>query len=210
MNLKINDFYKKLLTFPLGKSVKSLQGGGHLRIKDVCKATGLTDKTVRFYINSGLINPEYTENYAGRKNFSFSEKDITVLNKIAILRKYNFSVNDIKAMLEDNNSISEILENHINHTKFSAEETSIILNNLLSASVNKMNSVDDLCNHLVQTDNLPVEVKEVDYEAKIKAFWKKLKKKIPLLIVLVFVAVIVTIVVFILTTILFTNIFKTL
>lgn len=28
-----------------------------MRIKDVCKATGLTDKAVRLYINNQLINP---------------------------------------------------------------------------------------------------------------------------------------------------------
>lgn len=34
-----------------------------MKIKAVCEATGLTDRTVRYYIEEGLIAPFYTENY---------------------------------------------------------------------------------------------------------------------------------------------------
>ena len=38
-----------------------------MKIKAVCEATGLTDRTVRYYIEEELISPVYTENYLGRK-----------------------------------------------------------------------------------------------------------------------------------------------
>lgn len=46
-----------------------------MKIKQVCEATGLTDRAVRYYIEEGLIAPRYTENYLGRKAFDFSEDD---------------------------------------------------------------------------------------------------------------------------------------
>lgn len=178
-----------------------------MRIKDVCKATGMTDKAVRFYISSGLISPVYTENYSGRKNFSFCEQDIELLNKIALLRKFNFSVNDIKEMLEDNGSITPILENHISDTKNNAQETSMILSNLLNASVHKIECIDDLCSTLSDTIDVQPESIEVDYAEKLKELCKKVKKKIPLILLMIAAAIAVTIAVFVLTTLLFTNIF---
>ena len=83
-----------------------------MRIKEVCKITGLTDKAVRTYINNQLINPSYTENYAGRKNYSFDDNDVDILNKIVLLRKYDFSLSDIKLLLNSDDNIIQVLEKH--------------------------------------------------------------------------------------------------
>lgn len=71
----------------------------------MCGKTGLTDKAIRFYIRSGLVFPQYNENYTGRKSFNFSEEDITRLNQIATLRRYNFPIENIKEILEDETKI---------------------------------------------------------------------------------------------------------
>ncbi len=72
-----------------------------MKIKEVCLRTGLTDRTVRFYIEEGLISPAYTENYLGRKAFDFSEEDVAALSDIAVLREFEFSVEEIRRMLTD-------------------------------------------------------------------------------------------------------------
>ena len=72
-----------------------------MRMKAVCEATGLTDRTVRYYIEEGLISPDYTESYTGRKTFDFCEADIRQLNDIAVLRKFGFTVAEIRDMLQD-------------------------------------------------------------------------------------------------------------
>ena len=69
-----------------------------MKIKDVCAATNLSARTVRYYIEEGLIFPKYTENYLGRRFFNFSEEDIHALNDIAVLREFGFSIADIRAM----------------------------------------------------------------------------------------------------------------
>ena len=85
-----------------------------MKIKAVCEATGLTDRTVRFYIEEGIFSPIYTENYLGRKTFDFSETDIRTLNDIATLRKFGFSIAEIKEMFlhpEEIIRITKELEN---------------------------------------------------------------------------------------------------
>ena len=72
-----------------------------MRMKAVCEATGLTDRAVRFYIEEGLIAPDYTESYTGRKTFDFSEADTRQLRDIAVLRKFEFTVAEIRTMLQD-------------------------------------------------------------------------------------------------------------
>ena len=72
-----------------------------MRMKAVCEATGLTDRAVRYYIEEGLIAPDYTESYSGRKTFDFSESDIRQLQDIAVLRKFEFTVEEIRTMLHD-------------------------------------------------------------------------------------------------------------
>lgn len=45
-----------------------------MKIKAVCEETGLTDRAVRYYIDEGLIRPEFTENYIGRRSYDFRLK----------------------------------------------------------------------------------------------------------------------------------------
>jgi len=81
-----------------------------MKIKAVCEATGLTDRTIRHYISEELISPDFTENYLGRKNFDFSESDIKTLNDISVLRKFGFAINEIKTMLLAPESIAPTVE----------------------------------------------------------------------------------------------------
>ena len=50
-----------------------------MKIGAVCEQTGLTDRTVRYYTEEGLLNPGYTKNYLGRKTFDFTEEDVAML-----------------------------------------------------------------------------------------------------------------------------------
>lgn len=81
-----------------------------MKIGAVCEQTGLTDRTVRFYTEEGLLSPGYTKNYLGRKSFDFSEEDVAMLKDIAVLRKYGFSIPEIKTILEDPAKSVEIIE----------------------------------------------------------------------------------------------------
>lgn len=81
-----------------------------MKIKAVCQATGLTDRTVRYYIEEKLLLPDYTENYLGRKTFDFSEEDIQRLQDIAVLRKYGFTVAEIREMSQNPQTIPQTVD----------------------------------------------------------------------------------------------------
>ncbi len=80
-----------------------------MKIKEICEKTGLTDRTVRFYIQEQLIAPFYTENYLGRKSFDFSEQDLQKLESIATLRSFGFTVEEIKELLSSGTDNQQIV-----------------------------------------------------------------------------------------------------
>lgn len=81
-----------------------------MKIKSVCEQTGLTDRAVRFYIEEGLLSPACSENYLGRKTYDFSQQDVDMLHNIAVLRKFGFSVAQIKAISENPDSCQFLIE----------------------------------------------------------------------------------------------------
>ena len=72
-----------------------------MKIKQVCERTGLTDRAIRYYIEEGLVFPAYTENYMGRRAYDFTDGDVTALTHVATLRKFGFTVEEIRRILTD-------------------------------------------------------------------------------------------------------------
>ena len=54
-----------------------------MKIKEVCERTGLTERTVRFYMQKGLIAPK-GELRNGREYSEFSETDVEMLQDLVI------------------------------------------------------------------------------------------------------------------------------
>ncbi|MBQ2773453.1 MAG: MerR family transcriptional regulator [Clostridia bacterium] len=81
-----------------------------MKIKVVCERTGLTDRTIRYYIEEELLSPSFKENYIGRKSFDFTEDDIAKLNDIAVLRSFDFSIEEIRQILKDPSSSPAIIK----------------------------------------------------------------------------------------------------
>ncbi len=80
-----------------------------MKIKRVSEQTGLTDRAIRFYIEEGLLSPAYTENYMGRRSFTFTQADVESLRDIAVLRKFGFTVAEIREMTAQPESIGTAL-----------------------------------------------------------------------------------------------------
>lgn len=158
-----------------------------LKIKEVCEKTGLSDKTIRYYIRSGLIFPKYNENYTGRKNFDFSEKDIERLNQVAVLRKYNFSISSIKAIQNNNESIDTIVKTHIDNMKEETENSAQLLSKLNDVINIEFSNAADLCEMLGKTEGLPKEVPSADNKKPYKLLYSKNKKVNKVLIFLLLI-----------------------
>ena len=68
-----------------------------MKIKDVCKATGLSERAVRFYVQEQLVIPQ-SQRRGGRTWLDFSEEDVERLRAIAVLRKAGFTIEEIRSM----------------------------------------------------------------------------------------------------------------
>lgn len=102
--MKILDFNVKCYYFCRKKVIL-------LKIKEVCEKTGLTDRTIRFYIEKGLLKVD--GNYSnGRINREYSEEDVEILKDISKLRKALFSIQDILDMQNPETNINDIISNH--------------------------------------------------------------------------------------------------
>ena len=80
-----------------------------MRIKEAARRTGLTEKTIRYYENRGLVLPD-TEERNGRTWRDYTEDHVRMLEAVAILRRAQFHVEEIDAILSDPGSIPEVLD----------------------------------------------------------------------------------------------------
>lgn len=74
-------------------------------INEVCKKCSLTKKAVEYYRQQGLIAPVVREN--GYRDFS--DRDVTALQKIAVLRGLGVSVEGIRGILSETGTGKEAL-----------------------------------------------------------------------------------------------------
>ena len=119
-----------------------------MKIKSVCELTGLTDRTIRYYIEEKLISPLYTENYLGRKTYNFSDRDIKDLNDIAVLRKFDFTLDEIKLVINDAETSKEILSNVKDRTAQTVLDSQNKLSVLSQINTEKIYTVAELADVL--------------------------------------------------------------
>lgn len=132
-----------------------------MKIKAVCQATGLSDRTVRYYIEQELIAPAYTENYLGRRTFDFSEADVAALRQIAVLRGFDFTVEEIRAILRDAGSSPAILSDVRRRTESAANRARERLAALSRVDANRAYTVAELAETLTRL-SAPIPAKQED------------------------------------------------
>ena len=79
-----------------------------MKIKAASAATGLTERTIRFYTEKGLLSPQ-TEERNGRYFHDYGEEDLLSLRNSAILRRAGFSIEEILTMRQEPERIPEIV-----------------------------------------------------------------------------------------------------
>lgn len=135
-----------------------------MKIKEVSQQTGLTDKAIRLYIESGLVSPKIEEAYNGRKKIDFSGEDAERLKNIAVLRKAGFSINDIKQIISGGQAAEETVKNFIGESKQQIEHQSDTVAILEKAEFNNGITIEDLCEVLSNSTSKESVPKE-DMEA---------------------------------------------
>ena len=143
-----------------------------MKIKAASELTGLTIRTIRVYIDEQLVAPKFTENYLGRRSFEFSQEDIVSLQNIATLRKYGFSIDEIRNILLDSQNSIAIVESVKQRTQNQMNEYGERLKALARVEEKKVYSVEELSDILLQSEEeleLPVELPKRNVKRIIKS-----------------------------------------
>ena len=119
-----------------------------MKIKSVCELTGLTDRTIRYYIEEKLIFPQYTENYLGRRSYDFSQKNVKDLKDIAVLRKFDFTLDEIKFIIDHGEVGGKIISGVKARTETSISDGQKKLSVLLKISTEKTYTMAELAEEL--------------------------------------------------------------
>ena len=81
-----------------------------MRIKEVSRQTGLSEKTIRYYESRGLVVPDMEEKN-GRQWRDYSESHVELLKAVATLRRACFHVEEIDVIRQDPGRIPETIQN---------------------------------------------------------------------------------------------------
>ena len=97
-----------------------------MRIQEISKLTGLSKKTLHFYINEGLVSPKKSEN----NYYEFSEEDVTILKQIIVFRKAGLSIQTIKEVYDYPAATNFFLHRSFNELKQEIADKMMQLQNL--------------------------------------------------------------------------------
>ncbi|MBQ8382247.1 MAG: MerR family transcriptional regulator [Clostridia bacterium] len=146
-----------------------------MKIKTVCELTDLSDRAVRHYIQEGLIAPAYSENYLGRRAFDFSDADVRMLKDVAVLRKFGFSIPEIRQVQENPWNSWEIAQNLRERKRELIESEQTMLDALSGLEAGKAYTVAELATILsapVRSTALPAADEQRSWKTELRLIWK--------------------------------------
>ena len=138
-----------------------------MKIKQVIKETGLTDRAIRLYIENDLVKPECDENYNGRKSIDFSENDVENLKNIALLRKADFSIQEIKYLQMGGETAQNTIKEYINRTNEKIQFSSEIIEKIGTLADEENITIEIICERLssnLANEKVPAEDMELSWE----------------------------------------------
>jgi len=119
-----------------------------MKIKEVMEQTGLTDRAIRLYISNGLVTPGNQKNYTGRNNYNFTDDDVTMLKCIALLRKANFSIEQINILKQENAEARNMLISFVAEKRTQLKNDQKMLAALEEVVADSVLSFSKLCEKL--------------------------------------------------------------
>lgn len=79
-----------------------------MKIGEVAKRTGLTEKAIRVYVDNGLVH-SVVEQTTHRNSYEFTEEHIRELERISIFRKAGFSIFEIATIQREPHRLPELV-----------------------------------------------------------------------------------------------------
>ena len=125
-----------------------------MTIKEVEKQTGLTRSNIRFYEKEKLIEPTRNDKNGYR---DYSESDIENIKKIAYLRTLEISIEEIRNIMSDKVSLTEIIE------KQAAT---------IQTQIEGLNKAKTMCEKMLEAGNVSFDELQVEkYVADLETYW---------------------------------------
>ena len=135
-----------------------------MKIKEVEKQLHISAQTIRYYEDMNLIEVKREKN-----GYRFYDEDnITTLKKIIFFRNLDFSIQEIKELLEDENNFLTILEAHTKRLQEQVKKAEHIKEILVDYNMQKLPMVEILST---------VPDKELSYNEILKEIMKYAIKK---------------------------------
>ena len=120
--------------------------------------------------------PECSRGYTGRNSFDFSEEDVEALQKIALLRKADFSIEQIKALQSGGEEAKTALSEYLEEKREEYHRDGLILEALADLPGEEAPNLDELCRRLTEG----FREKKVP-QADMKITWKERIERVFLL-----------------------------
>lgn len=114
---------------------------------EVQNKTGLTRKAIEYYEEKGLIDPVRLEN--GYRDYS--EKDVEILEKVALFTKLGLSLKEIREIIFDDGTLSSVLRTR--QYELSVEEKKKEILELIVKDADK-STIDEKVKNLEMTDTI--------------------------------------------------------
>lgn len=114
---------------------------------EVQNKTGLTRKAIEYYEEKGIIDPVRLEN--GYRDYS--EKDVEILEKVALFTKLGLSLKEIREIIFDGESLSSILRNR--QYELSVEEKKKEILEMIVKGADK-STIDEKVKNLEMNDTI--------------------------------------------------------
>lgn len=133
-----------------------------MKIKEVANRTGLTEKTIRYYEEKGLITPEME--MVGKRRFrEYTEENINDLEEIANLRRLFFTIEEIKTMKEQSTEIPRILDAYKSRMEEELKAKLQIANSLQSMELSKEDTIESIIHKITpKVEDLPLPMEDVN------------------------------------------------
>lgn len=130
-----------------------------MKMKKACEATTLTERAIRLYLTKNLISPRQING-----TIDFSDEDIQRLKDIAVLRQYNFSIEQISSMIHNPATISDIVLFRIDNAQATVEHENDVCSILSKLEVNNINSLSTLVSKIREHSHVPPELNFGKYD----------------------------------------------
>lgn len=121
-----------------------------MKIKEIAKKTGLTEKTIRYYEEKGLIEPDKTT-IRDRDFREYSGRHVKDLLMTSTLRKLDFGISDILRMKENPCEIASVVQSHLDRIKETKRLSASLLTTLETMHTDKITDIYELVTALENT-----------------------------------------------------------